>query len=301
MTKKKWYGGWPFGFGNKNSTATAQAQATVLAPETAPNQSSTDLKDSDFYDALFGVNYEKFSEACRLFKNQPLLNAVFGEIIYKTVEGQTPLTSLIVKNKLEFFNELLKTPGIDVNKQDNTGQTPLTMAAYFDKTAYVKILLTAKLIDVNGKNKFGKTPIYLASENGNADILKLLIEAGGDVNMANKNGTTPLGIAMHKKEEVKKQKTLVEKLQAVVTILEASNATNTYKEPAPAPQTTSRVSPVNGYDKDRDGPQDGSRGGKKKSKTSTKKSKSKSKTSTKKSKSKSKTKSKTKRNKRKTK
>lgn len=47
--------------------------------------------------------------------------------------------------------------------------------------------------DVNVKNKYGATPIYMASENGQTEIVKLLLAANADVNTAEPIlGTTPL-------------------------------------------------------------------------------------------------------------
>ena len=45
----------------------------------------------------------------------------------------------------------------------------------------------------------GSTPLWIASNIGHVDLIKLIIEAGGDVNQAinqaDANGTTPLGAA----------------------------------------------------------------------------------------------------------
>ena len=213
MTKKQWYGGWSW---------INPVTELVPVPEHKSTQSITTLKDSDFYNDLFGTDTAKFSTVCELFKGQLVLNAVFTKMPgnYRAADRYTPLTYLILSNKIDFFKILLKTPGVDVNEQDGFGQTPLTFAAYLDKTEYVESLLGDQRVDVNGKNKFGKTPIFFASQDGNADILTMLIDKGGDVNVPNKNGTTPLGIAIHEKRE------------AVVEILKKKGATtNTYKEP----------------------------------------------------------------------
>ena len=236
MTKKQWYGGWSW---------INPVTELVPVPEHKSTQSITTLKDSDFYNDLFGTDTAKFSTVCELFKGQLVLNAVFTKMPgnYRAADRYTPLTYLILSNKIDFFKILLKTPGVDVNEQDGFGQTPLTFAAYLDKTEYVESLLGDQRVDVNGKNKFGKTPIFFASQDGNADILTMLIDKGGDVNVPNKNGTTPLGIAIHEEQkavvEILKKKgatplgiAIHEKREAVVEILKKKGATtNTYKEP----------------------------------------------------------------------
>ena len=59
------------------------------------------VKDSNFHDALFGTNPEKFSAVCELFKDNPVLNAVLN-IDYRFTY-QTPLTYLIYEDKFVFL------------------------------------------------------------------------------------------------------------------------------------------------------------------------------------------------------
>ena len=52
-------------------------------------------------------------------------------------------------------------------------------------------LLVAKAA-VNQADNRGIGPVYMAAQNGHADILKLLIEAGGDVNKVKEGSVSPL-------------------------------------------------------------------------------------------------------------
>ena len=45
------------------------------------------------------------------------------------------------------------------------------------------------------RQQYGAGPVFVAAQQGHADILKLLIEAGGDVNLASSRGATPLLVA----------------------------------------------------------------------------------------------------------
>jgi hypothetical protein len=42
----------------------------------------------------------------------------------------------------------------------------------------------------------GNTPLHIASQNGHIDLVKVLIEKGGDVNLVNKKNNTPLHMAL---------------------------------------------------------------------------------------------------------
>ena len=86
--------------------------------------------------------------------------------------------------------------GADVNQADEHGGTPLCLASQEGRAEVVKLLLAAPGIDVNQAANDGFTPLYNASWDGHTDIVKLLLAAPGiDVNQANNNGFTPLSIA----------------------------------------------------------------------------------------------------------
>jgi len=256
MTKKQVYGGGLFGFGKKpKATATEPSQpAPVTAPPVPAPASATEI--ARFHNALLGGDFKNFQVVCKSIKDIEVLNNSFGDIFnHKDVKGLTPLTYLITKGKDDFFEELLIMPGIDVNKQDSKGETPLTQAVSFKRVSFVESLLSADKIEVNLENKFGQTPIFLASETGNADILTLLIDNGGDFNLARNNGTTPLGIAIHEKKKavVKKQEAVVKKQEAVIEILENKGATDdTYNDSTPESIYTGPIGGIH-YNQDKHG------------------------------------------------
>jgi ankyrin repeat protein len=60
-------------------------------------------------------------------------------------------------------------------------------------------LLIEKGAGVNAKDKYNEnTPLHMAVQEGYTEIAKLLIEKGADVNTLNKDGNTPLHIAINK-------------------------------------------------------------------------------------------------------
>jgi ankyrin repeat protein len=57
--------------------------------------------------------------------------------------------------------------------------------------------------NVGARDGYGRTPLYWAAEAGNADVVRLLIGAGADMNAASDDGVTPLStvvVALHNGE-----------------------------------------------------------------------------------------------------
>jgi len=52
------------------------------------------------------------------------------------------------------------------------------------------------MANINVQNKNGETPLHIAVENGHINIVKLLISSKADVNVRDKNGDTPLHVAV---------------------------------------------------------------------------------------------------------
>jgi ankyrin repeat protein len=49
--------------------------------------------------------------------------------------------------------------------------------------------------DVNARDNNGVTPLHIAAENGNCDLVSILIANGADVNVKDKAGESPLARA----------------------------------------------------------------------------------------------------------
>lgn len=84
---------------------------------------------------------------------------------------------------------------VDVNSAQGDGTTALHWAAYSGNTELARLLL-ARRADLAAKTRLGAfTPLMLAARNGHSDIIRLLLDAKGEPNAANANGTTPLMLA----------------------------------------------------------------------------------------------------------
>jgi ankyrin repeat protein len=96
----------------------------------------------------------------------------------------------IRNNDLSTLRTLLKTS--DVNLKDQKETTPLMYAAAFGSVDAMKILLDAGA-DVNAKNALSVSPLLWCA--GDLEKVRLLVLKGADVNARSKQGQTPLLIA----------------------------------------------------------------------------------------------------------
>src|SRR6202020_2940618 len=75
----------------------------------------------------------------------------------------------------------------------NRGGPPyLISAVRSGRKEMVEFVLSKKMGDVKDKDENGDTPLHIAAMMGRADIEKLLIDNGANVNARDKRGETPL-------------------------------------------------------------------------------------------------------------
>ena len=103
-----------------------------------------------------------------------------------------PLHEAIINGNAAAVQELIDD-GYDVNTLDRFGDTALSEAAAHRHIDIVRMLLDAGA-DLNLGNE---TPLYIAAGNGHIDIIQILIDAGADLNSVNHLNQTPLYFAIY--------------------------------------------------------------------------------------------------------
>ncbi len=113
------------------------------------------------------------------------------------VSGASPLMICVEKGFLDAIETLLKF-GASTTHKDFFGRSCLHAVLNMPHDAAKQQTIAAMLIkqgcDVNARDTMGRSPCFIASEKGNIDMLKLLIDNGGDVAVADFSGKTCLAL-----------------------------------------------------------------------------------------------------------
>ncbi|MBR2462030.1 MAG: ankyrin repeat domain-containing protein, partial [Spirochaetaceae bacterium] len=119
------------------------------------------------------------------------------------ISGSTPLHESIRYGNLENARLLLEA-GAKVNAQDNLGKTPILLIMPKKNQADLYSLLLTYKANVNVKDMYGDSALHVATMNGAEDkTLNQLILAGADISERNKEGVTPLALAVdHRKTSI---------------------------------------------------------------------------------------------------
>ena len=105
------------------------------------------------------------------------------QIEWRSEKDESPLMLASIKGHVELVHQLI-AKNADVNK---TGWTPLHYAASGAKPQIIRILLEhSAYIDAESPN--GSTPLMMAAMYGNAECVKILLDAGADPTLKNQLG-----------------------------------------------------------------------------------------------------------------
>ena len=103
-----------------------------------------------------------------------------------------------LKPNLNLVQDLIVL-GANVNWQDEYGQTLMYMSVYQGYVKITRMLVDAGAdVNVQDKNRNGETPLHRATYLENVETVRMLIDAGADVNIQDDWGETPL----HKAAEI---------------------------------------------------------------------------------------------------
>ncbi|XP_070565863.1 putative ankyrin repeat protein RF_0580 [Ptychodera flava] len=125
-----------------------------------------------------------------------------GDINDQDKDGKIPLHVSTTNNWISAVLFLLDE-GAKIGRLDKTGVTPFHVAAVMNHVKILQIFLD-RGGDVNKVDEYGCTPLHFAAIGQDClESVRLLLSAGADPNMRNKNGKTPMDLAVDgKRKEV---------------------------------------------------------------------------------------------------
>ena len=136
---------------------------------------------------------DRFYQAIRQDDLTTLRTLIKGEgVDAKDAQGQTPLMQAAAFGSAEAVRTLIAA-GADVRAAGSAGFTALHLAA--DDLAKTRMLLDAG-VDVNAASQLGRTPLIAAAASSqSAEVVRLLLARGANMNAADNSGVTALNAA----------------------------------------------------------------------------------------------------------
>ncbi|MFN7095831.1 MAG: ankyrin repeat domain-containing protein, partial [Burkholderiales bacterium] len=117
------------------------------------------------------------------------------DIKAKTEKDETPLHLAVRKGDYEQTVQLLLKAGAKIDARTKQGHNALHIAAYEGRLASCKLFIEQK-IDIELKDNSSNTALYQAITGNRAEVVKLLLAAGADINAKIKD-VTPLHLAAY--------------------------------------------------------------------------------------------------------
>ncbi|MFC1665651.1 ankyrin repeat domain-containing protein [Pseudomonadota bacterium] len=151
-----------------------------------------------------------------------------ANINHRAVNDESALLAAASKGHIEVVRVLI-AEGAEISTYGDSGQLLLVVAIMSGKIPLIRFIIETE-VDINGVlgnvpiSKFQHvTPLMVAAEKGDVEIVRILLDAGADIDATNLNGETALDLARKKKRS------------EVVTLLSASTA-QLKSEPATSSQ-----------------------------------------------------------------
>ena len=145
-----------------------------------------------------------------------------AEYMKRNAKGEYPLHKELQRRGQDNKIISMIERGHPLEVEDNAGWTPLGEAVGNANIGYVKILVDAGA-NLNHRNDKGETPLIAASCHGFLDIIEFLLDKGAKVDIKSKEGDTALGfLKFHLVEAGKRDCDPTYKAQGVVSRLEAA-------------------------------------------------------------------------------
>ncbi|CAI8050345.1 Ankyrin repeat domain-containing protein 29 [Geodia barretti] len=134
-------------------------------------------------------DFDSHVKSCPM-NDSPLVTRPTG-----SVTERTKLHDAAERRDVEMVKRLVSTMAVDINSRTAlTGETALIIASFKGDVKIVCLLLEAGE-DLNITDKNGRTPLFWASSRGHIAVVKILLENGADTSICRKGGASPVYVA----------------------------------------------------------------------------------------------------------
>lgn len=162
----------------------------AIAKYLLANKADTSVQDSSGATPLHeAVRYGHLEIATMLLDAGANVNA-------KDNLGKTPILLIIPQDKIQQTYDLLIANHADLNMKDMYGDTILHTAAMLKVNVKMLEKLTSNGADINARNKEGVTPLEIAIQQGDVETTKLFTTHGANIHTKDTNGNSPLTVAL---------------------------------------------------------------------------------------------------------
>ncbi|XP_071181366.1 uncharacterized protein [Mytilus edulis] len=114
--------------------------------------------------------------------------------LYDTQNKDTPLIQCCYEGDIDLVAWCLYHCNSNLNHCRPTGSSPLFIACQEGQTEVVQMLINNKA-DINKCRDTGLSPLYIACQNGHTEVVQMLINNKADINKCGDTGESPLFIA----------------------------------------------------------------------------------------------------------
>lgn len=116
--------------------------------------------------------------------------------------GKTPIMLTMPKDKIKDSYETLIKYKADLHQKDKFGDTVLHTATMLQVEDEILLMLTENGADINARNKEGVTPLLIAIQSGDVEMTRLLTSCGANIHTKDTHGNSPLSIALSSDTEI---------------------------------------------------------------------------------------------------
>ena len=168
----------------------------AIASYLLENNANTAVQDSSGATPLHeAVRYGNLEIAQMLLDSGANINA-------KDNLGKTPIMLIIPRNKIEQTYNLLIRYRADLNQADTYGDTVLHTATMLHAGSNIIRTLTTNGADINARNKEGVTPLTIAIQSEDLQTIKYLTANGASIHTQDTHGKSPLSMAFEMSNDV---------------------------------------------------------------------------------------------------